>query len=97
MVVFSPLNDFILITQFKDDFKKKQKNFHPLIMCSLDCRFFNCNYWVKALLNDFILITQVKDESFQNKTKKSKILKKKFPDQDRFSLTFSKKLIFTDL
>ena len=56
MLVFSPLNDFILITQFKDDFKKKQKN---LITCSLDCRFFNCNYWVKALLNDFILITQV--------------------------------------
>ena len=25
MVVFSPFSDFILITQFKDDFKKKHK------------------------------------------------------------------------
>ena len=73
MVVFNLLNDSILITQFKDDFKtENQKPFHHLITCSLDYRFLNCNYWVKALLNDFILITQLMDESFQIKTKKSK-------------------------
>ena len=73
MVVFSPFYDFILITQFKDDFKKSTKNFHPLITW-FRFQVFQLQLlsWVKALLNDFILITQVKDENFQNKTKKSK-------------------------
>ena len=100
MVVFSLLNDFILITQFKDDLKKQnQKNFHSLITCSLDCRFYNCGFCVKALLNDFILITQFKGESFQNKTKKPKqkiknsLTKTDFPwpvQKSSFSLTCNK-------